>query len=193
MPESSTPTPPSDEELVARAQQGCAKSFEELVRRHQVPLVHFLRRRGSADEAEDVAQEAFLQAYKNLARYRPRWRFSTWLFTIARRLDVSRLRRTRPTADAAAVESAADASPGPVDTAAESESRQHLWDMAAEVLGEEQVTALWLYYVEEMSVQEIAQVLGRFTPAVKTMLHRARKKLLARLEDSGPAAELNHG
>ena len=79
MPESSTPTLPSDEELVARAQQGCAESFEELVRRYQVPLVHFLRRRGDADEAEDVAQEAFLRAYENLARYRPRWRFSTWL------------------------------------------------------------------------------------------------------------------
>jgi RNA polymerase sigma-70 factor, ECF subfamily len=185
MPDNSTPTPPSDEQLVARAQQGCAKSFEELVRRYQVPLVHFLRQCGPDDEAEDVAQEAFIRAYENLASYRPRWRFSTWLFTIARRLSVSRRRRARPMADAAALESLASAAPDPADAAAENESRRRLWDVAADVLGEEQVTALWLYYVEEMPVRQIARVLGRFTPAVKTMLHRARKKLLARLEGLG--------
>ena len=123
------------------------------MRRYQVPLVHFLRRRGPDDEAEDVAQEAFIRAYENLARYRPRWRFSTWLFTIARRLSVSRRRRARPMADAAALESLAAAAPDPADAAAENESRRRLWDVAADVLGEEQVTALWLYYVEEMPVR----------------------------------------
>jgi RNA polymerase sigma-70 factor, ECF subfamily len=189
MPDNPTSTPPSDEVLVARAQRGCAKSFEELVRRYQVPLVHFLRQRGKADEAEDVAQEAFLRAYENLARYRPRWRFSTWLFTIARRLSANRRRRARPTADAAALESVADTAPDPAHAAAENEGRRLLWDVAADVLGEEQVTALWLYYVEEMPVQQIARVLGRFTPAVKTMLHRARKKLLPRLEALAPGGD----
>ena len=185
MPDNSTPTPPSDEQLAARAQQGCAKSFEELVRRYQVPLVHFLRQRGPDDEAEDVAQEAFIRAYENLARYRPRWRFSTWLFTIARRLSVNRRRRsrarrrtrrrwnrsrpprrTRPTRRPRA-KVAADCGTRPRTCSAKSRSRP-----------------CGCITSRRCRSEQIARVLGRFTPAVKTMLHRARKKLLARLEGS---------
>jgi RNA polymerase sigma-70 factor, ECF subfamily len=168
----------SDEELACRARQGCAASFEQLLRRFQTPVLHFLRRRGFSADAEDLAQETFLRAYQNLHRYNRRWAFSTWLFTIARRTSLNHRRRLRPTADARAVEGVLSAAPAPLENLVAEEARRRLWDRAAGVLSEEQVTALWLYYVEDMPAREIARVLERSWASVKVMLFRARKRLL---------------
>ena len=92
-------TSPSNEDLAGRAQAGCMSSFEELMRRFQVPLLHFLRRVGPNFDAEDVLQETFLRAFAQLDRYHSRWRFSTWLFTIARRTSINFHRRPVPAAD----------------------------------------------------------------------------------------------
>lgn len=192
MPPESLPNPPDDETLAARARSGCAASFEELVRRYQVPLLHFLGRCGPAAEVEDLAQETFIRAYRNLDKFRPKWRFSTWLFTIARRLSANERRRTRPRDADCAMDTLPSQEGDPAHAVADDEHRERLWDIAAEVLSEEQHTALWLYYVEEMPVKQIAKVLGRFTPSVKTMLHRARRKLmpeLVRMESGGSLTE----
>ena len=183
MPRGPTALPANDEELARQAQQGCSASFEELVRRFQVPLIRFLRQRTASEEAEDLAQDTFVRAYQNLHRYRPAWRFGTWLFTIARRLSINRQRRRRPLADSEALDSAPAGTPQPGELVAEEESRRRLWDLAAEVLSEQQLTAIWLYYVEDLSVKEVARVLGRSRVAVKTMLFRARKKLSPNLQD----------
>jgi RNA polymerase sigma-70 factor, ECF subfamily len=175
--------PTSDEELARRAQQGCVDSFEQLLRRFQTPVLHFLRRRGLFADAEDLTQETFLRAYENLHRYSPRWAFSTWLFTIARRTGVNHRRRLRPATDASAVESAASSIASPLDAILSEESRSRLWDRAAQVLTEEQNTALWLHYVEEMPARAIAQVLGRSWASVKVMLFRARKRLMPMLSE----------
>jgi RNA polymerase sigma-70 factor (ECF subfamily) len=187
----STALPPSDEELARRAQGGCAASLDELVRRFQVPLLHFLLRWTSRDDAEDLVQDTLVRAYRNLHRYRPSRRFATWLFTIARRLSINQKRRRRPAADSGALESVADQTPGPGEVVAEQESRQCLWKLAAEVLTEPQMTATWLYYVEEMSVRQIARVLGRSHVAAKLTLFRARKKLLSMQRELDPAGRIN--
>ena len=170
--------PANDEELALRAQQGCAASFEQLLRRFQTPVLHFLQRRGFDADAEDLAQETFLRAYQNLHRYRSRWPFSAWLFTIARRMSINHRRRVRPaTNEATAVDAAASAAAGPLDVLVASERRQRLWDTASRILSEEQTTALWLFYVEDMSVRDIAAVLGRSMASVKVLLFRARRTL----------------
>jgi RNA polymerase sigma-70 factor (ECF subfamily) len=169
---------PSDEELARRACDGCAVSFEQLVRRFQVPLLHFLRRQGAGGDAEDLLQETFLRAYANLHRYRPRWRLATWLFTIARRVAINHHRRSRPAVVEASWEPAASDVREPCQAMVEEESRRRLWEMAARVLSADEWTALWLFYVEEMPAREIAAVLGRSWVGVKTMLFRSRKRLL---------------
>jgi RNA polymerase sigma-70 factor (ECF subfamily) len=120
------------------------------------------------------------------------------LFTIARRLSINRQRRRRPVADSEVLESVEADTLSPGQIAADRESRQRLWDLADEVLSEPQRTALWLYYVEDMSVVEVARVLGHSRGAVKTMLFRARRKLLAVLESAemetgGKIAECTNG
>lgn len=179
---------PTDEALAGRAQSGCRDSFDELVRRYQVPLLHFLAQRAATPDAEDLLQETFLRAYKNLFQFKPKWRWSTWLFTIGRRLSINQYRRRHhPTTVFKALEGLEDAAPSPEQLVVADESRHRLWDIAAAVLSEQQNTALWLYYVEEMPVKQIASVLGRSRMAVKTMLYRARKKLAIPLGEMAPA------
>ncbi len=171
-------TTPSDEDLAARAQIGCVDSFEELLRRFQVPLLQFLRHVGPAADAEDVLQETFLRAYSRLHFYRADWRFATWLYTIARRASINYHRRRQPSVDDEAVRSAACTADGPAEAAAAADGRRYLWDAARRALGEDELAALWLHYVDQLPVGEIAVVLDRSRVAVKTMMFRARKKLL---------------
>jgi RNA polymerase sigma-70 factor, ECF subfamily len=183
-------TQPSNEDLAARAQCGCLSSFEELLRRFQVPVLHFLRRVGPACDAEDVLQETFLRAYSRLASYRPPWRFSTWLFAIARHLSINYHRRRQPAIDHDAIRLAVSPAAGPEQLAVAADSNRHLWSVASRILGREEQTALWLHYVEDMAVGEVAMILDRSAVSVKTMMFRARKKLLpliGELEPDGPS------
>jgi len=176
-----TSSDPSDEELACRARDGSLDSFELLVRRFQVPLLRFLLRRTRCDQdAEDLLQETFVRAFQRIDRYDPRWRFSTWLFTIAHRLSVSHHRRRREPAAAVREEDVSrlrSPPPAPGAELAERETRGRFWDAAAKVLTADQLAVAWLYYVEGLSTRELEQVLGRSWVWVKTALFRARRKL----------------
>ena len=77
----------SDKQLVRETRAGCLNSFGALAQRYQTRLLHFLLHRlNDRDMAEDVVQDTFLQAYRNVDQYNERWEVSTWLFTICRRL-----------------------------------------------------------------------------------------------------------
>jgi RNA polymerase sigma factor (sigma-70 family) len=183
----------SDEELACRAQRGCQDSFEQLMRRFQAPVLHFLRNRGGGTEAEDLLQETFLRAYANLFQYRSCWPFATWLFTIARRVRITYYRRRRrPEGCEATLAAAQSAWPGPEEIVIEADSRRYLWGRAAQILSEEEATALWLHYGENLGVRDIAAVLGRTCVAVKTMLFRSRKRLVPLLEELTPGVEVHH-
>jgi len=180
MQDNSFEQPLSEEQLAVEAQTGSMASFERLVGRVQVPLVHFrIRRTRCPADAEDLAQDALVRAYRSLARYSPKWRFRTWLFTIAHRLSINLAQRSRrERQDSSALEAIASKGPEPSDRLAAEEVRRSLWDTAARWLEEDEVSALWLHYVEELSTADVAHVLGRSRMAVKTMLFRARKRLL---------------
>jgi len=184
MPRGMTSKPSSDEKLALRAQGGCAASFEELVRRYQTRLLGFLRQRtANAADAEDLTQDTFARAYENLHRFNTSGRFSTWLFTIARRLCINHGLKKRPQANSEVLHPLESPALSPHQTASDQDDRRQLWNAAAEILTEQQVTAVWLYYVEDMSVAEIAPVVERSRVAVKMMLFRARKKLMPVFEE----------
>ena len=180
----STTEPASDEELARQAQDGDIGSFEELMRRYERRLLRFLRQRGVAQDAEDLVQETFVRAYANIQRYQDSWRFATWLLTIARRLSINHHERFRVDADSSAIQSAESPSPGPAQMAAGTDDRQHLWGVAKRVLSEEEMTAIWLYYVEDVPPREIGAILGRSWLAVKSIMYRARRKLSPWLNES---------
>jgi RNA polymerase sigma-70 factor (ECF subfamily) len=177
----------ADEELARRAQRGSMNCFEELVRRFQIPLMRLLlRKTPSRADAEDILQDAFVRAFERIDQYSDRWPFRTWIFTIAHRQAISRHRSNRPMAGPEAMDDARSQRPSPRELADRNDQHRCLWNIARNALSDEQFTALWLYYVEEMPAPQIATVLARSWVSVKTMLHRARKTLMPLL--SGMAA-----
>lgn len=172
----------NDEELARRSRAGSSSCFEELVRRFQVPLLRFLLRRTARRcDAEDILQESFVRAYECLGQYRDAWPFRTWLFTIAHRLAISHGRKVHARDEAELTAEPAGDDEGPAERLGREEEKRGLWEAARTLLTGEQFSAVWLHYVEELPAREIARVLGRTRMAVKTMLHRARKRLLPQL------------
>ncbi len=169
----------SIEELVHRSQQGCRASFAELVHRYTPRLLTFLSQRTKTpQDAEDLVQETLIRAYRNVCRYDNSWKFSTWLFTIARRLAYSSYRGSHSSAAVRDVESTA---PGPAELLTRYEERQGLWTLAKE-LSENQYQVLWLRYAEDMSIKEIAKVVNKSQMNVKVLLYRARLSMAKRLQ-----------
>ena len=167
----------SSEELARRTQAGSSACFEELVNRYEGRLLNFLVRRTQyTEEAEDLLQETFARAYRRIGYYNPKWKFSTWLFTIASRLACNHRRKVRrPSLENAGLH--ADEAANPWAIVSQQEEKENLWGLAGELLSENQFTALWLRYSEGMPVKEIAQVMGKSQNNIKVLLFRSRSLL----------------
>jgi RNA polymerase sigma-70 factor (ECF subfamily) len=176
----------SPEDLALRAQNGSVEAFSTLVELFQARLYNFLLRRASVHDAEDLAQETFIRAWQRIGLYRPKWRFSTWLFTIATRLAAGRARRVGASPPLSLSEAAEPATAPGVKAADEGSSR--VWALVDSALTPEQRTAVWLRYAEDLSNQEIAVVMGKSEVGVRVMLHRARAVLAENLEPQGGRA-----
>lgn len=190
-PSPSPPIPaPTPEDLALRAQSGSLQAFCQLVDLFEVRLFNFLLRRvGSTTDAEDLTQETFLRAWQRIGTYRSQWRFSTWLFTIGARLAVSKGRRAGGTRRTEAVR---DEPPAPSDRSGVSgleagEERSRIWAIVDRLLTPEQRTAVWLRYVEDMAIKDIAGVMNKSQVSVRVMLFRARAALAEALSDPAPA------
>jgi len=168
----------SDEELASKVAAGSQASFEELVYRYGPRLFHFLRHKVSTDEdIEDLVQETFLKAFRNIDRYNPDWKLSTWLYTIAVRLAISDYRSKRAKDPSLMPIST---SPEPQEVVIRKEEAQNIWNLA-KTLKKDQYEALWLRYAEDMSVKEIAYAMKKTQIYVRVLLHRARMNLSKKL------------
>ena len=186
-----------DVRLMLQVRDDVQGAFEALVERYQHRLLGVLAHLvGSVEEAEDLSQEVFLRVYRARKGYRPRARFSTWLFTIANNLALNHLRGKgrNPTValyggDGSSSQPALPARRQQAQTREGTPSAQmrqvELSDVVREalgVLGEDQKIAVLLNKFEEMSYAEIAEVMGRSEAAVKSLLARARNHLREQLE-----------
>jgi RNA polymerase sigma-70 factor, ECF subfamily len=178
----------SDEELARRTQAGALDAFETLVYRYEGRLYGFVLRscRNEAD-AREVTQDTFVRAFRAIAQCNCRRGFAPWLFAIARRKCIDRIRAQNPIAsDALEREMAED--PDPSELLARQEDQDGLWRLAEEGLPPVQFQALWLRYAEDMSVAGIAQVLSKTQTHVKVLLFRARETLGLKLKSTRRAA-----
>jgi RNA polymerase sigma-70 factor (ECF subfamily) len=185
-----------DVRLMLRVRDDEAGAFEELVAQFQhrlVAVMHHLV--GSADEAEDLAQEVFLRVYRARKKYHPRCKFSTWLFTIANNLALNALRsrQRKPVVSLPAQDSGPlgprpaeqlvpDRGSGPMQKVQRQELAAQV-RRALEGLNERQRMAVVLNKFEDMNYAEIAGVMGLTVKAVKSLLSRARMNLRAALVD----------
>lgn len=175
-----------DEPFVQSAREGDKGAFSMLVRRHQRPLYRYLvRMLGSPDDAMELTQEAFVRAWQALPQWQPNARFRTWLFRIANNaaLDVLRRRAT------VAFEPLDDAleplhhGAGPERQAELSQELREL-ERALARLAPEHRDILLLREVENMSYEEIGQVLALEAGTVKSRLARARAALIEHIRRS---------
>jgi RNA polymerase sigma-70 factor (ECF subfamily) len=185
-----------DVRLMLQIRDDVPGAFEAMVARYQDRLVGVLFHIvGNLEEAEDLSQDVFLRVYKARRGYRPRAKFSTWLFTIANNLAMNHLRSkgrnpskpmaAGPVGDGSRAESPALAVPGREKTASTQMRQVELSEVVREAMGalnEDQKMAVLLNKFEEMSYAEIAQVMNRSPAAVKSLLARARNELRERLE-----------
>lgn len=174
-----------DEECSCRAQRGDVAAFSELVARYQDRIFRFLvRLTRSQDDAMELTQETFLSAYQAMARWRPEARVSTWFFRIARNQAFDWLRRRKRVAFVALQDEQdlgiADPAPTP-DAVLETVQRLHGLERALARLPLEHREILLLREIEEMSYEDIAEVLDISLGTVKSRIARARAGLLEKL------------
>ena len=167
-----------DSELVRRIQSGDAAAFDELMQRYKCPVVSFVYRMlGSAEDAQDVAQDVFVRVYQNLDTYRPETKFSTWVFALARNaaIDHWRWRKRHPTEP---IESAPQVA-APSGATEDVEAREIGDQIAAAVakLPEDQRTALVLAEYHGLSYAEVAEVMHCSEKSVESRLYRAKQTL----------------
>jgi RNA polymerase sigma-70 factor (ECF subfamily) len=191
----------TDAQLVASALAGSQDAFRELVVRFERPVYSLIVRMvQDPATAEDLAQEAFVKAYRSLRSYDPSRKLSSWLFKIAHNTAIDHLRRHAPETVSlevpreeegrgglAAVLS--DASVEDPAAAAERRDMARSLERAIARLRPEYREAVVLFYIEGATYQEICEVTGLPLGTVKTNLHRARKELAQAMTALGWGAE----
>ena len=184
----------ADADLMLRVKRGDRAAFAALVEKYRQPLFNFIfRTLRDETETEDVAQNVFLQVYKSRDRYQRTAKFSTWLFTIARNLCLNEIRRrTRHPADSL------DETHGdnedqparqyvdksvflPLENVLHGELARKVEEALAD-LPENQRTAILLCRQDELTYEEIAEVLGCSLSATKSLIHRGRETLTDKLK-----------
>jgi len=170
----------TDEQLVAAALQGSAAAFNEIVERYQERLLRFLlTRSASRADAEDAIQDTFISAYRYLYSFDPRWRFSTWLYRIALR-NVAR----QPGHNALETEVEPVDAEDPLQICLAVSDHENLWLTAKRLLSDDAYSAMWLRYVEDMSVREVARALNKSVSWAKVTLLRGRRRLKLKMSES---------
>jgi RNA polymerase sigma-70 factor (ECF subfamily) len=172
-----------DAYLVVRAQQGYLDAYELLVQRHSAMAYRVaLRLTGNHHDAQDVAQEALIAAWENLAQFRADSSFATWLYQIVTRRALNKVIRGRPDSSLDFLPDLADPAGEPAAQAERNLAVDAVTD-ALLALPFPQRAAVVLHHFEGLSYSETACVLGSTEPAIRSHLFRARRALGKKLEE----------
>ena len=175
----------SDEKLVEQSLAGSELAFSELVERYQERLLRYLlTRSGNRADAEDAVQDTLISVYRYLYSFNPRWRFSTWIYRIAIRNAARQAQSGLQITDEQIDDNAAD----PLEACIIASDRENVWLTAKRLLNQEAYAAMWLRYVEDMSIKEVARAMDKTQSWAKVTLLRGRRSLSAELTD-GTAVE----
>ncbi|HEX4652649.1 MAG TPA: sigma-70 family RNA polymerase sigma factor [Candidatus Udaeobacter sp.] len=178
-----------DLRLMQLVGQGDTNAFEELIEKHQTLVAGTIARMlGSNSDVEDIAQQVFIRVWKSARRYVPRAKFTTWLLKITRNLVFNELRRTKRRAQVPLQPEGSGEDPtlkddmilAPDASLLETELQRTIEEAILQ-LPEAQRMALVLRRYEQLSYEQIAEVLELSVPAVKSVLFRARSELRSRL------------
>lgn len=175
------------EHIIARARRGDADAFEQLVAAYRNQVFRLaLRMCGNEADADEVAQEAFLSAWKGLPNFRGESRFSTWLYQLTTHAAIDLMRREKRQAAAEDIDeiTAADDGPSPQQQVERTETQREIRSALMQ-LPEEYRQVLLLRFMQELSYEEIGRALKLPVGTVKSRLNRAKAQLKDILSRSG--------
>ncbi len=180
-------TGPNDNEIISRVLRGEPSLYAELVKRYQKFVFTIaLRYAPNREDAEEIAQDVFVKAYRNLADFRGDAKFSTWLYTIVSTTCISFLRKKkldiRPLDHEQVLETASRLDSGFKANTIEQKSKVQMVNRAIHLLSPDDAKLITLFYKGEQSLEEIGQIMGVEPNTVKVRLHRARQRLKDKME-----------
>ena len=176
-----------DNEIISRVLRGEQNAYADLVNRYQnYVFTLVLRMIRSREDAEEVAQDIFIKAYRSLADFRGESKFSTWLYTIANTTSITFLRKKKleiHSLDNERVFELADSKDsGFRANLVEQKSKVSMVNQAIALLNPDDAEIITLFYKAEQNLEEIARILGLETNTAKVRLHRARGRLKEKME-----------
>ncbi len=177
----------TDTEIISLVLQGDQNAYAVLVEHYQnFVFTIVLRYIKSREDAEEVAQDIFIKAYRSLADFKGTAKFSTWLYTITTTTCITFLRKKRldvQSLDNEKVFASADNIDGGMNAnQVEQKSRINMVNEAIKLLNPDDAQVITLFYKGEQTLEEIAQILGKEQNTVKVQLHRARGRLKEKME-----------
>jgi RNA polymerase sigma-70 factor, ECF subfamily len=186
----------SDRDLVATAATGVEGSFEELVKRYQRPISAYVYRMvGDYEAALDVTQEIFIKVYGSLSRYRPEFKFSTWIYKIAHNSAVDHLRRSTGRERSLMNGAEGDQYDMPIESGSlspeqesEREERRVEIETVVKSLPAAYRELIILRHSQDLTYEEIVEVTGLPLGTVKNRLFRAREMMRQIFIDRGIGA-----
>jgi RNA polymerase sigma-70 factor (ECF subfamily) len=180
-------TGPNDNEIISRVLRGEQALYAEIVKRYQnFVFTIALRYTPIREDAEEIAQDVFVKAYRSLADFRGDSRFSTWLYTIVATTSITFLRKKKlevHSLDNEKVLAAAEnVDSGFKANQIEQKSKVQMVNDAIQLLSGDDARILTLFYKGEQSLEEIGQIMGAEANTIKVKLHRARQRLKEKME-----------
>lgn len=177
----------TDTELIAQSLAGNQAAYADLMKHHQrFVFTLALRFAKGREDAEEIAQDCFVKAYRSLANFNGEAKFSTWLYSIVYTTAMTFLRKKRVSTTSIDDENTyiqlENQSGGMDANIAEQKSRSYYVNQAIEQLLPDDAMIITLFYKGEQSLEEIGQAMGMETNTVKVKLFRARQRLKERLE-----------
>jgi RNA polymerase sigma-70 factor (ECF subfamily) len=177
----------NDNEIISKVLSGDQQAYSILVTRYQNYVFTLsLRFTRNREDAEEVAQDIFIKAYRALADFKGNSKFSTWLYTIVNNTCISFLRKKKlevHSLDTEGVFEIADSKDsGLRANLVEQKSKVAMVHSAINLLNPDDAEIITLFYKSEQSLDEIAEILGVESNAAKVRLHRARTRLKEKME-----------
>lgn len=177
----------SDNEILSSVLQGDQQAYAEIVKRYQnFVFTIALRYTPNREDAEEIAQDCFIKAYRSLADFRGDSKFSTWLYTIVTTTCLTFLRKKKLEVHSLdnekVFEMAENQDSGMDANQVEQKSRISMVNRAIALLSADDAQIVTLFYKGEQSLEEIGQIMGLEPNTVKVRLHRARQRLKEKME-----------
>lgn len=186
----------NDQTYIEKTLKGDTNAFAFLVNNYKVMVFSLaMKMLKSREEAEEISQDTFIKAYKNLSKFKGDSKFSTWLYKIAYRSCLDSLKKNRDKYHTDTIDEITINKINSTDNILEEISRKERAVIIKECLDklpEEERTILWMFYYDELSLKEILEITDLSESNLKVKLHRARKRLLTVVKNNVEPEIINH-